>query len=75
MKLVYDYDGKTEVREGDLVTLRDGEHVRVTYFRPPHKPSSSGKVCVEPAHGPAGYSTEYYVGVIGATWIDREDRA
>lgn len=74
MRLVYDYDGATEVREGDIVTLRDGERVRVTYFRPPHKASSSGKVCVEPAEGPAGCAMEYYVGVIGATWIEREDR-
>lgn len=74
MRLVYDYDGETEVRVGDVVTLRDGERVRVTYFRPPHKPASSGKVSVENADAATG-SREYFVGVIGATWIEREDRA
>ena len=66
MKLVY--EGTTrEVKVGDEVTLGDGETVTVTYFRPPHKPSSSGKVSVDG-------NREYYVSVIGAEWIEREDR-
>lgn len=37
------------------------------YFSHPHKPSSEGKVSLE-------NGMEYYVSVIGAEWIEREDR-
>jgi len=78
MRLVYQETGD-EVRVGDRVVLRDGEVVEVTYFRPPHKPSSSGKVCVRTvSDDPADEwrsDSEYYVSVIGAEWIEREDRA
>ena len=43
----------------------------VKYFRPPHKPSSSGNVTIEID----GQMVERYVSVIGAEWIEREDRA
>lgn len=72
MRLIYIKTGE-EVVIGDQVTLRDGEVVRVAYFRPPHKASSSGKVSVEGLLG--GPQSEYYVSVIGAEWVDREDRA
>ncbi len=70
MKLIYTTSGK-EVQVGDVVKLDDDESVRVTYFRPPHKASSSGKVSVKSAQG---WSQEFYVGVIGCEWIEREDR-
>jgi len=76
MKLIYTETG-TEVRVGDVVRLRDGEKVVVEFFRQPHKPSSSGKVCVKdiPKAFDRTRHSEYYVGVIGAEWIEREDQA
>lgn len=71
MKLVYKATGK-EVKIGDSVTLSSGEKCTVTYFRPPHKPSSSGKVSVRTEYD--SFDMEYYVSVIGAEWIEREDR-
>lgn len=71
MKLIYKETGK-EVAVGDVVELRDGKW-KVTYFREPHKASSSGKVSVQ--HTENNWRAEYFVGVIGAEWIEREDRA
>jgi len=71
MRLVYE-DSGTEVQVGDKRETGRGEVVEVTYFREPHKPSSSGKVSVV-EEGLTG-SREYYVGVIGAKWIEREDQ-
>ena len=70
MKLVYKLSGN-EVRVGDIVKM-DGEESRITYFRQPRSPASSGKVSIEGIG--AGISGEYYVSIIGAEWIDREDR-
>ena len=70
MRLIYSDTG-TEVRIGDAAETFRGEPVTVTYFAEPHKPSSSGKVSVEEA---SGFRSEFYAGVIGAEWIDREDR-
>jgi hypothetical protein len=61
-----------EVKEGDSYTDRDGDVGTITYFRPPHKPSSSGKISVRKPG--AQWDSEYYVGVVGAKWINREDR-
>lgn len=69
MRLIYKETGE-EVKVGDTVRTGRGEEVRVTHFAPPHKPSSSGKVSVAADQ----YNAEYYVGVIGAEWIEREDR-
>ena len=69
MKLVYDKTGE-EVKVGDPVDI-SGRAASVTYFREPHNPASSGKVTIKYGDGD---SMEYYVGVIGATWIEREDR-
>lgn len=69
MKLVYKETG-IEVKEGDIVLKRSGNWV-VESFRPPHKPDSEGKVAVR-FH--TGNAQEYYVSVIGAEWIEREDR-
>lgn len=71
MRLVYEETGK-EVKVGDKAVTFRGEPVEVTYFREPHKASSSGKVSVK--REGASMSMEYYVGVIGAEWIEREDR-
>ncbi len=73
MKLVHTKTGKA-VQVGDVVTLSDGEKVEVTYFREPHKSSSSGKVSVQSIGAGRNRSSEYYVGVIGAEWIEREDQ-
>ena len=72
MRLVYKSTNK-EVQIGDTVTLRDGVLARIEYFTKPHKPSSSGKVTVFVLAGDQ-HVAEYYVGVIGAEWIEREDR-
>ena len=74
MRLVYESNGR-EVKVGDLVKTFRGDRVVVTFFREPHKPSSSGKVCVKRASLARQESErEYGVGVIGAKWIDREDQ-
>jgi putative transposon-encoded protein len=70
MRLVYK-ETQDEVQLGDMVTLSDGQEVEVTYFRKPHKPGSSGKVSVNSKFDRIG--CEFFVGVIGAEWIDRED--
>ena len=72
MKLVYEKSGK-EVAVGDTVYLDSGAYT-VSYFDKPHKPASSGKVSVRRIGSEKGFSHEYYVGVIGAVWIEREDR-
>ena len=69
MRLVYE-DTLQEVKVGDEVTL-DGEVYTVDYFRKPHKPASSGHVTVKDKDGDCA---EYYVTVIGAKWIEREDQ-
>lgn len=73
MRLIYTESGK-EVKLGDIIKLKDGEEVEITYFDKPHKPASSGKVSVKPAGNLHAFSREYYVSVIGAEWIEREDR-
>lgn len=71
MRLIYTATGQP-VAEGDRVAI-SGESAEVIYFRPPHKPSSEGHVVV--AFGPlVCESREFYVSVIGARWIEREDR-
>jgi len=73
MKLVYDATG-VEVKIGDVVMIGNDPHI-VTYFAKPHKPSSSGKVCIRWVDDTRNMlGNEYYVGVIGATWIEREDQ-
>jgi hypothetical protein len=69
MKLIYT-SSNAPVLVGDKVRVGD-EMVVVDYFRPPHKPSSSGKITVRTAEG---WTREFYVGVIGAKWVDREDQ-
>lgn len=68
--LIYEHTS-APVKPGDIVRLSDGEMVRISFFNPPHKPASSGKVTVETVDGT---QMEYFVGVIGAKWINRTDR-
>ena len=70
MRLVYK-GTNDEVQVGDEVTLKGGKSACVEYFTKPHKPESQGKVVIRTLDD---YSMEYYVGVIGAEWIEREDR-
>jgi len=69
MKLVYNWNNEP-VKVGDEVTLSDGKKVKIHYFRQPHKPESSGKVTVQED----GSTREYFVSIIDAVWIDREDQ-
>lgn len=72
MKLVYK-ETNVPVKVGDKVRVGDAsnEMIEVTYFRQPHKPASDGKVSVKYKNGS---TSEFYVGVIDAHWIEREDR-
>lgn len=65
MRLVYSKTGKP-VRVGDEVTV-SGVVSRIESCPPPHKPDSSGRVFLS-------NGANYYVSLIGAEWIDREDR-
>ena len=65
MRLVYKAT-QIEVKVGDTVLVRGAPH-QVTFFRKPHKPASEGHVTLDK-------DIEYYVSVIGAEWIEREDR-
>lgn len=71
MKLVYTTNPQQEVKVGDRITL-DEEQFVITYFRQPSSPASSGKVTIARPDGSG--SREYYVSIIGAEWIEREDR-
>lgn len=68
----------TEVKVGDVVRPWSqkgpctGKEVTVSFFRPPHKPASGGHVTVKRKNDTFG--TEVYVSIIGAEWIEREDR-
>lgn len=74
MRLTYDITGN-EVKVGDVVPQGAGAPFTVKFFRPPHKPSSSGKVTVTWRDKDSKEHTqEVYAGCIGATWIEREDR-
>jgi hypothetical protein len=68
VKLVYKATG-APVRIGD--TVPQG---KVVYFRAPHKASAEGRVTVQTGKRQVD-TREYYASVIGAVWIEREDRA
>lgn len=70
MRLVYELTGR-ECKPGD-VTIIKGEAWIVTLTPKPHKPASSGHVHLTSPCG--AHTATYYVGVIGAEWIEREDR-
>lgn len=70
MRLVYK-DSGFEVKVGDKVFI-DGQEFTVVSFAKPHKPESQGKATVQRCG--VGYTSEYYVSVLGAVWVEREDR-
>lgn len=77
MRLVYKDSTITPVSVGDVVFVPCGtspngkEAVVVDYFREPSHAGSEGKVCIR---WKDGYIRECYVSIIGAEWIEREDR-
>ncbi len=73
MKLVY-VETQQPVNVGDIVTLDRGPRVKVEFFREPYTAASSGKVSVSDVDAVSEGQREFYVGVIGAEWIEREDR-
>jgi hypothetical protein len=78
VKLVYKDTGKL-VKVGDIIPAEcDDERtgMRVLGFKEPHKPSSGGKVHVAVQYGDDEHedTREYFVSVIGAHWIEREDQ-
>ena len=70
MRLVYE-DSGDEVQVNDVIDIR-GDRYQIHYFDEPHKPSSQGKVTLHRMDGDS-FLHEYYVSVIGAKWIERED--
>jgi hypothetical protein len=73
MRLVYK-ETQRPVSIGDIVETRDGDKYELVRANTPHKPSSSGKCIVRPlAHAGSHVVQEYYVGVFGMEWIERED--
>lgn len=70
MKLVYKYTNKP-VLVGDTVKVW-GNPACVDDFQPPDKPDSAGKVKV--TFLLTGEKWEFYVTIIGAEWVEREDR-
>lgn len=71
MRLVYTATGKP-VNIGDRHTI-GGFALVVARTPQPHKPDSEGKIDFYLLGGVMG--PLYYASVIGAEWIDREDRA
>jgi hypothetical protein len=73
MKLVYKATG-LPVAVGDEVRLDSPpRRYTVRHFRSPHKPSSEGHVTLFFENNPRA-AQEFFVSVIGAEWIEREDR-
>jgi hypothetical protein len=72
MRLVYANDLNKEVKVGDVVHISGKPHY-VVFFRKPHSPASSGKIVVA-SMDERKFQSEYFVGVAGAVWIEREDR-
>ena len=71
MRLVYKSTQK-EVKKGDGHVIR-GDVLVVAGWEKPRHPGSTGRVYVREESGKM--SREYYPSVIGAEWIEREDRA
>lgn len=72
MKLVYKATGKP-VKLGDRHIVGD-QRLVICFFARPSSPASEGKICFR-AHGNPNEGPTYYASVIGAEWIEREDRA
>lgn len=72
MRLVYTAT-QEPVALDDTVTTAKGDNLVVKGFIKPRHAGSTGRVIV----GGEGFTetTDYYPSVIGAEWIEREDRA
>lgn len=71
MRLIYEQTGEP-VNVGDVVrTASQDSPLIVRHIQEPRKPSSTGRVYVEPKGG-EGWR-EYFPSVIGAKWIERTD--
>lgn len=74
MKLVYEESGE-EVKIGDVVILgRNGDNYIVANIEKPRHSGSTGRVYVYLEDGKPTETQGFYPGVIGAEWIEREDR-
>ena len=73
MRLVYTRSGDP-VKVGDVGRTSRNDKVKVTYFREPHSSESEGKVTVQFLDLEDDWTQEFYVSIIGAKWIEREDR-
>jgi len=73
MRLVYTSDDNTgkEVAKGDTVELSSGEMVTVDSIEKPRHGGSTGRVYIKYENGSI---QGYYPSVVGAEWIEREDR-
>ena len=71
MQLVYTATQKP-VTIGDVVPDFRGDLVKVISFDKPHKSSSVGKIILKENN--SEHQGEYYVSVIGAGWINRDDK-
>jgi hypothetical protein len=73
MKLVYKGTGEPVAIGDDVIIDTQPRRYVVAHFVKPHKPGSSGLVTLFPKGNPRA-AQEFYVSVIGAEWIEREDR-
>lgn len=73
MKLIYT-ETKKEVEVGDEVKTFRGDMVSIKEIIKPHKSSSTGLVRIIYLVGPP-IEHSVYPSVVGAEWIEREDRA
>lgn len=73
MKLIYDDTGE-EVKVGDKALTFRGEEVKVTAVVKPSHGGSTGRVRVKHLEFEKMYESEFFPGVIGAHWVDREDQ-
>jgi hypothetical protein len=73
MKLINSETGN-EVKVGDAVTTFRDEDGTVTDVEEPRKPSSTGRVYVKFTYPNASLTKEFFPSVIGAEWVEREDR-
>ena len=67
MKLI-DQDTRKEIKPGDVVTDFRGDKATLVSFTAPHKPSSTGRVCLLEE----GQQREYFPGVINAEIVEGE---
>jgi len=72
MRLVYDGSDGAPVECGDTVHVKGTPYYVMSIVKP-HKLASTGRVLCK-AMTEEGWICEWFPSVIGATWIEREDR-